>query len=333
MELPSILTSSKSCPLKIQILAYGTALLVCHHYIYAIPMAVQLGLFVVIMLLTGIPHGAIDHLVEEQNQSKNKLRFSLARFLSRYLSKMLLYGILWVFLPTVALLIFIGISAYHFGETDLASLPQEPKSEKNLFLSYGWLLVSVLLVTHLAEVVPILSSLPRLSDSSLDTAIIWLRQYQIQYLIACACWFLVSLIYYVLRAKARLGVLLNVGAQGVVLMVVCAKLPLLLAFSFYFGLWHSLVCLQSIRQHLMQNGQLLAWNKLVKEAAFFSVIAILGIGAIIVMGNKYNQTPDVLLGLFIGIAILTAPHMEVMSNMFDELRTNAPKQPDGGLAV
>ena len=326
-------SENRNLHLKLYIAIYGLLLLGVHVFVHQIPQLVQWVIFAGTMLFTGIPHGAIDHLVEEQNQAKHNKRFSLLSFLAQYLSRMLLYGLLWWFFPLLALLVFIGISAYHFGETDLVVLPKHTKSEKLLFFGYGWLLISVLLISHLGEVLPILQSLPRFSGSTLEAAIAQINLNLTIYYAFCGFLFVVSLFYYCWQSKVAFRPIAAVLFQGALLLYICIKLPLLLAFSFYFGLWHSLLCLQSIRQHLTQNGQLLAWNQLVKKAVLFSIIAILGIVALIVVGNRYSQTEDLLLGLFIGIAILTAPHMEVMSTMFSEIRAGQAKANGGKLAV
>ena len=326
-------SEDRNLHLKLYIVVYGLLLLVTHQFVHQIPQVVQWIVFAGTMLFTGIPHGAIDHLVEEQNQARHNKRFSLLSFLTKYLSRMLLYGLMWWFFPLLALLVFIGISAYHFGETDLVVLPKHTKSEKPLFLGYGWLLISVLLISHLGEVLPILQSLPRFSGSTLETAIARVNLNLTLYYAFCSFLFTGSLLYYCWQSKAALRPIAIILFQGALLLFICIKLPLLLAFSFYFGLWHSLLCLQSIRQHLTQNGQLLAWNQLVRKAVLFSVIAIFGIVALIVLGNRYSQTEDLLLGLFIGIAILTAPHMEVMSTMFSEIRAGQANAKSGKLAV
>jgi beta-carotene 15,15'-dioxygenase len=306
-------------------LLYGAALALLHHY-YALSETVQWVLFGSTMLLTGIPHGAIDHLVDSQNRLQQSKRFSLFKFLVHYLSKMALYALLWWFFPVLAFIVFMGISAFHFGETDLIALPKHSKSEKMLFWSYGWMLLSILLFTHKTEILLIINSLPSFLEPVAGALIALFGFYKNYYFVSCAILLLGASAYYHWHTAAGFGFTLMVLLQGIILLIICAKLPFLLAFSFYFGLWHSLLCLQSIRQYLQQNNQQLAWKELVRKATLFSSIAITGIVLLMAIGNQYSQASDLLLWLFIGIAILTAPHMEIMSTMFDAVR-NSSKLP------
>ncbi len=308
--------------LKLYLLVYGILLVTFHQFIYNIPESVQWVLFVGTMLVTGIPHGAIDHLVDEKNLTNQSRSFSMGSFLAKYLSRMAVYALLWWFFPIFAITIFIGISAYHFGETDLMILPKHQRTERMFFLSYGWMLLNVLFFTHQSDVILILNSLPHFLDTFTDALVLLLGQYKVYYFTACVVWLLGACYNYYLASKTSPKLIIFILIQGLVLMAICAKLPFLLAFSFYFGLWHSLLCLQSIRKYLMENSQLLTWNKLVKKAALFSTIAIIGIIVFTLVGNQYSSTSDLLFWLFIGIAILTAPHMEVMSDMFSTIKSS-----------
>jgi beta-carotene 15,15'-dioxygenase len=310
---------TESFSLKAYLLLFGIALVIFHNFIFQLPENIQWIIFIVTMLITGIPHGAIDHLVDEQNELNAKKAFSMSSFLKKYISKMLVYGLIWWFFPILAITIFIGISAYHFGETDLLVLPKNSKSEKFLFLSYGWLLLNVLFLTHFIEVVSILNSLPGFFDGFTQVLILLLGKFKIPYFAFCLAALCISTLNYSKSENSLLPVL-SIFLQGVVIVAICAQLPFLLAFAFYFGLWHSLLCFQSIRQYILENQQVLAWKQVARKALLFSLIAIFGLVFLILIGNLYSQTSFLLFWLFIGIAILTAPHMSVMSTMFSAMK-------------
>ena len=312
----------KFVSLKLYLIAFGIGLAVLHNFVVPISATIQWIVFAGTMLLTGIPHGAIDHLVDEKNRLHHHKGFAMVQFLTQYLSKMALYAVLWWFFPILAFVVFIGISAYHFGETDLIDLPKHEKAEPILFLSYGWVLLSILLFTHQSEIMVILNSLPNFLDSVATALVALFGKYRFYYFGFCSCWLFAALYFYKVSSKASITPILIMLLQGIVILTICSQLPFLLAFAFYFGLWHSLLCLSNIRQYLMVNSELLQWNQLVKKAVIFSVIAILGIVAFMFVGSRYSQTSDLLLWLFIGIAVLTAPHMEIMSTMFSEIRSN-----------
>ncbi|MFZ9189080.1 MAG: Brp/Blh family beta-carotene 15,15'-dioxygenase, partial [Algoriphagus sp.] len=78
-----------------------------------ISQSLQFTVFGLILLLVGIPHGGIDHLIHDPDIRPQ----GLVSFILRYLLLMLGYGLLWWFVPLAALIAFLGMSAYHFGQS------------------------------------------------------------------------------------------------------------------------------------------------------------------------------------------------------------------------
>jgi len=72
------------------------------------------GLLLIGFVTVGIPHGAIDHLIESGNWELK----GIAKFSVNYISKALLMMFLWILSPQVALLFFLLFSSWHFGQTD-----------------------------------------------------------------------------------------------------------------------------------------------------------------------------------------------------------------------
>lgn len=89
---------------------------------------VQFALFGVILLSIGIPHGAIDHLISNPKIDRK----GLGRFLLIYLTLIAAYLSIWYFLPILALIAFLAMSAYHFGQSHFIS--ENPPKQ------YSWLL-------------------------------------------------------------------------------------------------------------------------------------------------------------------------------------------------
>jgi Brp/Blh family beta-carotene 15,15'-monooxygenase len=72
------------------------------------------GVLILGLIAIGIPHGALDHLVESCVFGTKRF----FNFLGLYLLMMGLMATIWMFHPTLALLIFLIYSAVHFGQTD-----------------------------------------------------------------------------------------------------------------------------------------------------------------------------------------------------------------------
>ena len=104
-------------------------------------------LFVVSILLTGIPHGSLDHLVEKKHTELNGQRFQLTTFLLNYITRMAFYGVIWWISPNVGLILFFVISGWHFGETDLQYITGKNKILDWLMATtYGLFVLAVLLL-------------------------------------------------------------------------------------------------------------------------------------------------------------------------------------------
>ena len=101
----------------------GIILLLWQQITGELTYGVQLLFFIFFIVTTGIPHGAIDHLVEKETLKRENKIFGFNFFLLKYLLYILFYGLMWYFLPSMSLLFFLIISAEHFGETDIEKTP------------------------------------------------------------------------------------------------------------------------------------------------------------------------------------------------------------------
>lgn len=87
-------------------------------------------LFASILLTIGIPHGALDHLLLNPKIS-NK---GLVKFILKYLAIIVVYLVVWIFLPVPALLVFLLMSAYHFGQSHLLEMIYKAKRKQPISL-------------------------------------------------------------------------------------------------------------------------------------------------------------------------------------------------------
>jgi Brp/Blh family beta-carotene 15,15'-monooxygenase len=71
---------------------------------------ISLGL----ILLLGIPHGAIDNILFLENNNTRPLYFYAA-----YLTAIAMNGVIWFIAPVLSMLGFLLLSAYHFGQSQL----------------------------------------------------------------------------------------------------------------------------------------------------------------------------------------------------------------------
>ena len=98
------------------------ALLVLAPLFPALALRFQYVPFALGLVLLGLPHGAMDHLVVPHlDRRPLTLRFWLP-FFGAYLGLVLLYLAFWRVAPAAALLVFLVVSCLHWGQGDLAYL-------------------------------------------------------------------------------------------------------------------------------------------------------------------------------------------------------------------
>lgn len=313
MELSHNHTERYSRTIGTPILTIWVAVAVLHHYVIPIGGNAQMILFALSILFAGIPHGALDHLVEEKSFTLRNRKFSFIRFLVTYVLKMAVFGLLWYFMPLVSLGVFLLFSAYHFGETDLAKLKPVRLISPLFNISYGLLILTCLLLSHLEEVIPILSQLP---GNSINVWLQPLEEYKQLVLLISVALALITGLAYFSRSKNNPEQLVALILQLGFILIIINILPLILSFTFYFGWWHSLHSLENIRQHLSGNNSSLSWQTMMKKSIPFSLTAFGFMMALLIWAGITSNIPILLLGFFIGIAILTAPHLDIMSRMY-----------------
>lgn len=273
-------------------------------------------LFVVSILLTGIPHGALDHLVEKKHAELNGQRFQLTTFLLNYVTRMALYGVVWWISPNIGLILFFVISGWHFGETDLQYIAGKHKMlDWFMATTYGLLVLAVLLLNHIEETAEILSYFP---SPGWDTSLLKLENMtKILLQSSLGVLFLSLFIFHFIFYKGKIISYLYISVSLIILVLLLIELPLLVGFTVYFSWWHSLRTLHRIARFLeTQTAQIISFRQLAVQAIPFSLMAFLGIAGLVWWGGYSSQMSLVLVGLFIGIALLTAPHLEVMGKLF-----------------
>jgi Brp/Blh family beta-carotene 15,15'-monooxygenase len=290
------------------------------HTFYPIDFKTQVMVFLSTILLAGIPHGALDHLVEQKNKLMENQIFSWTSFLSGYFFQMILFGIIWLAYPLIALIIFIGLSALHFGETDLRKVNNGAgPAVKWMQFCYGIFILLILLLSHFDEVKMILIQFPELQNSFyLD----FINRYSKELIFSSAIIAASGVFIYFLKTGNDNQNLISFPffIKMILILLLLIKLPLMISFAFYFGLWHSLHSLENIRFHLSQREEKqLSWFSLIRKSIPLTIAALMFIGVVMFLIRFNENTPSFILQIFIGIAILTAPHLQVMGKMYQKI--------------
>ena len=177
----------------------------------------------------GILHGANDLLILSIKDKKEK---SLLKNLLIYISIILICLITYFFSSFIAIILFVLLSAYHFGEEHLSD-----RINVNLifnffyFLAYGLLIFSLLFYQSIPDVDLIMIELTGLTFTE--------NQIEITLYTSGGYLFLASF-YLFLKKEINYELFLKELFYLLLLFLVFKTSSLILGFAIYFILWHSI---------------------------------------------------------------------------------------------
>ena len=271
----------------------------------------QLVVLFVTLFTLGIPHGALDFYIDKKINQTTGIKHKYL-FLLKYLLNMVAYALVWYFLPTIAIVIFIGLTAFHFGEIDWLG-----KSYTGIhklmysFLGLSWILFLLSKNIHTAIDVFVL-----LGQSEMQAAE-YIGIATIVYPISQAALVIMHIVlfftsrYFFSDNKQFFFAVMQIGCLTILNML----LPLWLCFSFYFGLWHSILSFDKIRQEFGMENNVKGWGALFSKAAPYAMAAWTGIVLFVYWSLESWSIKESLPLLFIGIAVLALPHLQVFTKM------------------
>jgi len=253
---------------------------------------IQIIMFTIGMFLVGIPHGAVDHLLETGNlQSGIK-----PGFVMNYLGLAFLNLILWFFFPIGALFFFIAYSAWHFGETDMKEWAHK-KINALMNITWGIMILSIILLGHVAETNSILANM-----NTLEIPISNVMGKQISVMLA-----FVGMIWALLEKKWMM-------ILSALTLLVSIELPLITSFGLYFIGQHSMNGWSHLKQGMKVNNSALY----LKALPFTIGALVLFVVFIFLLRNNYiaNFNENLITIFFVFISCISFPHVMAMNKFY-----------------
>lgn len=298
----------------------GVAMLIWNITTGSLPMGFQIGYFTTMIAVTGIPHGALDHVIARVNDKHLNKRFSMIQFLVKYLLAMSLYAMCWIGFPSISLLIFLIISAWHFGETDIANVFNNLAWNVSRLL-WGCFVLLLILLTHQQESIDIISRITHY-ESGTQQVIRFFTTNASQVLIGLGISSCVLIGYCFMTHKNMFSgyAMLNLA----LILFLCIELPLLPSFALYFGGWHSIRSFELIFKYLQveQGNERLRPATLWLRSIPMTLLAALFFIAAAYAWSFTEMKGDPLPIVFIFLSVITLPHLDVMDKMIKRSTTS-----------
>lgn len=265
-----------------------------------------LGIF-----LTGIPHGAMDHYIARQQALSAGKIFSIWKFIARYVGWIVLYTLVWWVSPGVSLILFLLLSAWHFGETDFKFISTAAHTLRSVkMLVYGLCLVTWLLLNH-ATALQAWIELLAPACTAASVAIKWAVQIPLWLF-----WITSVLILLPVKSTEPQKWIMWLLFSG--FLFLCGKMSLLTGFALYFTGWHGVLAFIDINNFLTPRGKILAvW----RHSIPLSVIAYTFLLLIYFFTDPGVWQNGGLPAIFILLSVLTLPHTQVMHQLYRRIET------------
>lgn len=270
------------------------------------PIWVQNLVAIVGILSFGILHGANDLkiIAKKTRQKEGATGFN---FFVLYIGVVLLGIVLFFFIPKIALLSFVLVSCYHFGEQHWSGRSLDRLNPFVFYFSYGAIVFFSLFTFQYEQSAEIIL---QISGVSLAFQFFW---------IGLAVSFFAFLLCLILSKKNLTHYLLELGLL-IVLAFLFSNASLLFGFGLYFVLWHSIPSLNSQLKYIYKASTRNSLVQYLKAAALYWILALAGI----LLFYYFVRVPeDQYLSIFFSfLAAITFPHAVVMGLMFHSKDSN-----------
>ena len=275
-----------------------------------LPENLEIILGFILIFSFGILHGSNDILILDTIQNKSNTN-PFSQILLTYISVVLSAVVIFYFLPSVAVILFIIFSGFHFGEQHWENQNlNTSKSIRNLFyLFYGLFVLNLLFICQPKEVITVVDTI---TGQNISEAFI-------QYTFAINSILLVFTVLYLLLKKPDLKrQLLTEGFYLLLFAVIFKVGTLIWSFAIYFIFWHSIPSLIEQIEFIYGGVTKRSLWSYCKKALPYWLISIAGIGVMIYI----FKDSSLFYALFFSfIAAVTFPHTIVINKLFKNKKT------------
>jgi Brp/Blh family beta-carotene 15,15'-monooxygenase len=255
-----------------------------------------------LILTVGILHGANDIQIIRKVKSEQIPFFGV---LGSYIAIVLAVGFVFFILPQLALIMFILMSAYHFGEQHFHRLNLGTAYRYLFFTAYGLTILFMLLSAH--------AELSASVIIEITGIVIPEHYFSVVLIFSSTITFLIGLL---LTIKGRLKHWYKELLFLAAFYFVFQESSLIMGFALYFVLWHALPSLFDQIQFLsgvMNKASL--WSY-IKSSLLYWSMSLLGLFLFVFFLRENNQLFLTLFFTF--LAAITFPHVLVMHYLFKD---------------
>ena len=272
-----------------------------------LPENFELILGFILIFTFGMIHGSNDLLIVNK-VLKNVNPYSKLTLLTAYLFIVSIAILIFYWMPSLAMILFMFFSAYHFGEQHWDHLfSKSNTSIKFIFyFSYGMLILFLLFVFNDAAVKSIVFEITGYEVTHL---------YSPYVLIVLGSSVGIVLSVEFLKKRLALELILKELFTLAVLAIIFSSSSLIWGFAIYFILWHSIPSLIEQITFIYGDTKTSSALRYCKSALPYWIISLVGMVILYAIFSVEKQFYSL---FFAFIAAVTFPHAFVMLKMFSK---------------
>jgi Brp/Blh family beta-carotene 15,15'-monooxygenase len=280
--------------IRIQGVLFGVISIICllaSLFLPALDKQTELILVAALIIILGVPHGALDTLFARElygvNSATAWIKFSVI-----YLIMAALVVVLWYMAPLLFLVGFIGISIAHFSG--------DPDGETGWFIRiiYGGSIIFIPVLKHPKEIADVFSLL--VGEKSSQALMPWMSGLALPWLLALS-----GVVIYLIVKKSPLSF------EFLCLGLIAYFVSPLISFTVFFCGMHS-------ARHIIRTA---AFAKYSQPVLLLGAMLLPMLGVLVMSVASWymlkNQSLDgrVVQIVFVGLAALTVPHMALVEQV------------------
>ncbi len=273
-------------------------------------LEVLIGFFFIFSF--GILHGSNDILLIESVLNKNS-KYPFSKILTLYVLVVLSAVILFYYIPSLALILFIVFSAFHFGEQhwEGENLNVGKYLQMVFYFLYGNFILLLLFQLNKVEVIEVIASI---TDYSLSARIIT-NSLIVNSIALGACILLLGL-----KSDGFKNRIIKELFYLLIFGIIFKVSTLIWGFTIYFVFWHSIPSLHEQVSFIYGDYNTKNILKYCKNAFPYWFISLIGIAIVYFI---FKDDTIFYAVFFSFIAAVTFPHSIVISNMFKHKKTQS----------
>ena len=261
-----------------------------------------------LILSVGLIHGANDLLIIKRNTSSDT-NFSQFKSFIKYIGIVLAGLIFFYFFPSFALISFILVSIYHFGEQHIEAIPLE-KNLKNTrryisIISHGILLFTIIFMNNTKVVAEVFSSFN----------IVFLN-----YNFLIIILIITSILYasiLIIKKDLQPFLISEILFFGLFYFLSITS-SLILCFSVYFIFFHSILSIKDQVKYIYGSNNSKSLKRYIKNSLPYFILALIFLILFYIYTDIDNN--DLLPIIFTFLAAITFPHVLVIEKMYRTMK-------------